>query len=113
MPFQRVRDPLHNLIEFGGDELERVLWRVVQTRPFQRLRRIKQLGFSDLVYPGASHSRFAHSLGVFHTARDLMNVIRAQRERSESRENRALAAALVHDVGHGPFSHAFVADGEP
>lgn len=108
MTLQRIRDPLHNLIEFKGDnELERILWRVIQTRPFQRLRRIKQLGFSDLVFPGASHSRFAHSVGVFHTARQLMEVVHSRGEPSPSRENLALAAALVHDLGHGPFSHAF------
>lgn len=107
MKFERVRDPLHNLIEFKGDELERALWRVLQTRPFQRLRRVKQLGFSDLVYPGGSHSRFAHSVGVFHTARRLMEVVRRYATDAKSREDRALAAALVHDLGHGPFSHAF------
>ena len=79
------------------------------TPPFQRLRRIRQLGFSEIVFPGASHSRFAHSLGVLETARQLMRIIekKAGGERSEARENVALAAALVHDVGHGPFSHAF------
>ena len=108
MPKQRIRDPLHDLIEFSTSELERTLWKVVQTRPFQRLRRVKQLGFSDLVYPGASHSRFAHSIGVFHTARQLMEVVhRYVSEDQESKEKRALAAALVHDLGHGPFSHAF------
>lgn len=107
MTFQRIRDPLHNLIEFADKELERNLWRVIQTQPFQRLRRIKQLGFSDFVYPGACHSRFAHSVGVFHTARELMGVIRAKSGESGTRESMALAAALVHDVGHGPFSHAF------
>ena len=111
MALQRIRDPLHNLVEFKGSELERALWRIIQTRPFQRLRRIKQLGFSELVYPGASHSRFAHSVGVFHTARQLTEVVRNCGERSESRENLALAAALVHDLGHGPFSHAFEAVG--
>lgn len=107
MEQQRIRDPLHDLIAFKDNELERTLWLALQSRPFQRLRRVKQLGFSDLVYPGASHSRFAHSVGVFHTARQLMNVVREARERSESREHRALAAALLHDLGHGPFSHAF------
>lgn len=108
MPNQRIRDPLHDLIEFSTSELERTLWKVVQTRPFQRLRRVKQLGFSDLIYPGASHSRFAHSVGVFHTARQLMAVVhRHVSEDQESKEKRALAAALVHDLGHGPFSHAF------
>ncbi|AQT44829.1 metal dependent phosphohydrolase [Bartonella apihabitans] len=105
---QRVRDPLHDLIEFNNSELETALWDVIQTEPFQRLRRVKQLGFSDLVYPGATHSRFAHSLGVFHTARQLMQIIRRHTpDDHASIENRAIAAALVHDVGHGAFSHAF------
>lgn len=107
---QRIRDPLHNLVEFGDDEFEHTMWQVISTEPFQRLRRIKQLGFSDLVYPGATHSRFAHSVGVFHTARNLAQVIKRELGASsikESRINIALAAALVHDLGHGPFSHAF------
>lgn len=107
---QRIRDPLHNLIEFRAEEFEHALWGVIQTQEFQRLRRIKQLGFSDLVYPGATHSRFAHSLGVFHTARQLMRLVRehlGERGFEDSRAERALAAALVHDIGHGPFSHAF------
>jgi HD superfamily phosphohydrolase len=111
MPFkaQRIRDPIHNLIEFRANEFEDVLWRVMQTAPFQRLRRVKQLGFSDLVYPGATHSRFAHSVGVFHTARQLMTVVQNHLGNSyePTKANIALAASLVHDVGHGPFSHAF------
>lgn len=64
MKVQRIRDPLHNLIEFSGQDFEQKMWDIIQTSPFQRLRRVKQLGFSDLVYPGATHSRFAHSIGV-------------------------------------------------
>jgi uncharacterized protein len=113
---QRIRDPIHDLIVFDGPEnsqLEGTLWQVLQTRPFQRLRRIKQLGFSDLVYPGATHSRFAHSVGVFHTARLLMEIVRKHlSNKQDTRENHALAAALVHDVGHGPFSHAFESVGK-
>lgn len=107
---QRVRDPLHNLVEFSGGEFEQVLWQVLQTPEFQRLRRIKQLGFSELVYPGASHSRFIHSVGVFHTARLLMDIIKrhlGSNGFSDQKSITALAAALVHDLGHGPFSHAF------
>ena len=112
---QRVRDPLHDLIEFGADQFDDAMWSVVQTSTFQRLRRVKQLGLSELVYPGATHSRLAHSLGVFHTARMLMKIVeqhlgttRWKRQQAEY----ALAAALVHDVGHGPFSHAFEAVGK-
>ncbi len=109
---QRIRDPLHNLIEFGIDQFEHTLWRVIQTRPFQRLRRIRQLGFSDLVYPGATHSRFAHSVGVFHTARQLMTIIKRhiRHHGGQVRDHQlqvALAASLVHDIGHGMLSHAF------
>lgn len=107
---QRIRDPVHNLIAFEANQFEDVIWRVMQTRPFQRLRRVKQLGFSDFVYPGATHSRFAHSVGVFHTARQLMAIVRENvggPNWNDAKANAALAAALVHDVGHGPFSHAF------
>jgi HD superfamily phosphohydrolase len=111
---QRIRDPLHSVIGFEANEFEDALWSVIQTRPFQRLRRIKQLGFSDLVYPGATHSRFIHSIGAFHTARQLMRVISRHLGDSfaKNQAERALAAALVHDLGHGPFSHAFEAVGE-
>ena len=107
---QRIRDPLHNLIEFPGDEFHDAMWRVIQSPQFQRLRRIKQLGFSELVYPGATHTRYAHSLGVFHTARKLMEVVERRLGKDavqETKKQRALAAALVHDLGHGPYSHAF------
>lgn len=107
---QRIRDPLHDLIEFSCEPFDRTLWRVVQTSSFQRLRRVKQLGFSEYVYPGATHTRFSHCLGAYHIAKNLLGVIQ---ERSESGQfdntlaQYAIAAALAHDVGHGPFSHAF------
>ncbi len=117
---QRVRCPVHNLIDFGNTpydraqrQLEQELWRVLQTHPFQRLRRIKQLGFSELVFPGATHSRFAHSIGVFHVARQLMGAIRRSvADTDEHQAHVAIAAALLHDVGHGMFSHAFERFGE-
>lgn len=109
---QRIRDPVHNLIEFDSKQFESTLWRVIQAPQFQRLRRIRQLGFSEFVFPGATHTRFAHSVGVFHTARLLMAVIRRYvGEHSQQFKDRqaeyALTAALLHDVGHGMFSHAF------
>lgn len=106
---QRIRDPVHDLIEFGADGLDVTAWEALNSREFQRLRRIKQLGFSELVFPGATHSRFAHSVGVFHTARRLSALIANRLESAfdPERSEVAQAAALVHDLGHGPFSHSF------
>ena len=80
---QRVRDPLHDLIEFEANSFEDTMWKVVQSRPFQRLRRVKQLAFSELVYPGATHTRFSHSIGVFHIARALMRNLEKQLKRED------------------------------
>jgi len=90
-----IRDPIHDHIEL--DELALSL---IDTPVVQRLRRIRQLGFSNLVYPGANHTRFEHSLGVYHLTRMLIDQV------EERRQKELLAAALLHDVGHGPFSHA-------
>jgi HD superfamily phosphohydrolase len=107
--YQRLRDPVHDLIEFEDDHFGWTVWKLLESRPFQRLRRVKQLGFSDLVFPGATHSRFAHSVGVFHTARRLGGVLKLKKgkEFQEDRAATVFFAALLHDVGHGPFSHAF------
>lgn len=107
---ERIRDPIHDLIQFGSDGLEARCWDIVQTRPFQRLRRIKQLGFSEMTFPGATHSRLAHSLGVFNTARQLTAVVKNLKGGAgfdSIAADAAVAAALVHDIGHGPFSHTF------
>jgi HD superfamily phosphohydrolase len=106
---ERIRDPVHDLIEFGSGDFEQMAWSLLETPEFQRLRRIKQLGFSELVFPGATHSRFAHSIGVFHTARQLSHHIQTclGGKHTPARAEAAMAAALVHDLGHGPFSHAF------
>lgn len=90
-----IRDPIHDYIEL--DELALSL---VDTPEVQRLRRVRQLGFSNLVYPGANHTRFEHSLGVYHLTGHLVNQV------DEHKRNELLTAGLLHDIGHGPFSHA-------
>ncbi len=107
---QRIRDPVHGLIVFSmTDGFERLIWNLLNASEFQRLRRIKQLGFSELVYPGATHTRFSHSVGVFHTSRELVRILRNLLGDDYSQENArvAMCASLLHDLGHGPFSHAF------
>ncbi|WP_238124994.1 HD domain-containing protein [Xanthobacter sp. NM-25] len=100
---------MHDLIEFDTSDFEQMIWSAIDSDEFQRLRRIKQLGFSELVYPGASHTRFIHCIGVFHTSRQLSSHVKhiLGSEFDEHRAQVSMAAALVHDLGHGPFSHAF------
>lgn len=98
------RDPVHDIIAFDlDDRVDRLAYDLVLTPTFQRLRRIRQLGFAHLVYHGAEHSRFQHSMGVAHVARRILATLDVQ-----DPEDRAevLAAAMLHDIGHGPFSHA-------
>ncbi len=110
----RVRDPVHGLIVFESEGVDarrdQAAWSLLNTPEFQRLRRIRQLGVSEFTFPGATHSRFAHSIGVFHTARSLLKVLRRSMEDADfdpHKADTAVLAALVHDIGHGPFSHAF------
>lgn len=102
------RDPVHNIITLDmADEIERLIWRLICTRAMQRLRRIRQMGFAHLVYHGAEHSRFSHSLGVFHVARRIVEGLRQRGEQLDDQDRlEVYCAALLHDVGHGPFSHA-------
>ncbi|MFZ3372092.1 MAG: HD domain-containing protein [Desulfitobacteriaceae bacterium] len=107
------RDPVHNIILFDKDS-EKILIDLIDTREFQRLRHIKQLGLSSFTYPGAEHSRFVHSLGVTHLMKRFIDKISSLKGDIEKRyieelsDNRilALTSALLHDIGHGPFSHA-------
>jgi len=95
---REVRDPVHGFIYRSSLEQE-----LIDTPVMQRLRRIKQLAMAYLVYPGALHTRFDHSLGVFCLADKLTNKLFGGKD---AEERRALKlAALLHDVGHGPFSH--------
>jgi uncharacterized protein len=107
---QRIRDPVHDLIVFHEkDEFDQLVWRLLNTAEFQRLRRIRQLGLSEFVFPGATHTRFLHSVGVFHTARLLLEVLcRELGGKFKGDLARvSVCAALLHDLGHGPFSHTF------
>jgi uncharacterized protein len=103
-----IRDPVHDVIVFQIDQPARkMLFDLVNTREIQRLRRIRQLGLATLAYPGADHSRFSHSLGVMETARRILDRLRESHRLDEERSIACLAACLLHDVGHGPFSHLF------
>ncbi|MFT3922653.1 MAG: HD domain-containing protein [Myxococcales bacterium] len=108
-----LRDPVHGLVAFEG-ERERVVQALVGTPELQRLRRVRQLGLASLVFPGAEHSRFAHAIGTGYVMGRLLDRI-AQAEHVLPPEQRldaqsrmeALAAAVLHDLGHGPFSHLY------
>lgn len=93
---RRIRDPIHGFVSVMGRELD-----VLDTPLFQRLRRINQLAMARLVYPGALHTRFDHTLGVLHVAGQLCKQLRID----EPHTRIIRLAALLHDIGHGPFSH--------
>lgn len=103
-----IKDSIHGFIEFNG-EVENSLKKLLSDQFFQRLRRVKQLGFSDYVFPSATHTRFAHSLGVYSVAKRMLSVVEPDVKNSDwTTEGQAcLGAALLHDIGHGMFSHAF------
>lgn len=108
-----LRDPVHDLVTFESEE-ERVVPELLATAEMQRLRRVKQLGVTHLVFPGAEHSRFTHAIGAAHVMTRLIRRLRALHDElpfwqrlASDRARDALAAALLHDVGHGPYSHLF------
>lgn len=99
-----MRDPIHGYIHIDYA----VIWQCIDTKEFQRLRRIHQLGGNFQVYPTAEHSRFSHSLGVYEIVRRMVNEVKSLKaELSEYEKVSVMLAGLLHDVGHGPFSHAF------
>lgn len=109
MSTTRIKDPVHGYIE-----LDQVLIdRIIDTRPFQRMRYIRQLSATHLVYPGANHSRFEHSLGVYHLGRTGFENLRTQTYFTRNTDQTVLdeiqrtleCACLLHDIGHPPFSH--------
>ena len=99
-----IRDPLWNTIV-----VDAVARRLIDTPVFQRLRYVRQLGLAHLVYPGATHTRFEHALGAYHLARRTLGVLDDRHELDAippDERGVVIAAALLHDVGHHPFSHA-------
>ena len=99
-----IRDPIHGYINIEY----KVIWEAIDTKEFQRLRRIRQLGGDFQVYPSAEHTRFTHSLGVYEIVRRMVAEIKSlQSEVSEYDKIAVMLAGLLHDIGHGPFSHAF------
>ena len=96
-------DPIYGLITFPSE----LIYELIDHRFFQRLRRISQVGLSSLVYPGAVHTRFHHSMGVAHLCSELILNLRLKGvDISDEEYEATCAAALLHDIGHGPFSHA-------
>ncbi|MFN8287805.1 MAG: HD domain-containing protein [Chitinophagales bacterium] len=95
-------DPVHGFITIPHP----LVFDVIEHPYFQRLRRIKQLGLSDYVYPGAIHTRFHHALGAFHLMRKALSILKIKGHKITPQEELAASiAVLLHDIGHGPFSH--------
>ena len=99
------KDPIHKYVHVK----DQLIWDLIKTKEFQRLRRIKQLGTLYLAFHTAEHSRFGHSLGVYEIVRRMIDESFVGREAWWNNKDRplALCAALLHDLGHGPFSHSF------
>jgi HD superfamily phosphohydrolase len=98
-----INDPVYGFIHLDND----LLFEIIEHPVFQRLRRIKQLGVADFVYPGALHTRFNHALGAMHLLSRTLQVLRSKGVAISDEEYLATqAAVLLHDIGHGPLSHA-------
>ena len=97
-----LNDPVYGFISIQDD----LIFDLIEHHYFQRLRRIKQLGLTHLVYPGALHTRFHHAIGTMHLMHQSIEVLRSKgHEITKDEENGALIAILLHDIGHGPYSH--------
>ncbi|PVU94543.1 hypothetical protein BB561_002488 [Smittium simulii] len=103
--FKYLKDPI-----YGSIKLESLVLKFIDTRQFQRLRYLKQLGSICFIYPGGNHTRFEHSIGVSHLAKTLITILREKQPELaiSDRDVRCITlAGLCHDLGHGPFSHLF------
>jgi HD superfamily phosphohydrolase len=98
-----INDPIYGFVTIPNE----LIYDLINHPVFQRLRRIKQLGLTNLVYPGALHTRFHHAIGAMHLMQEVVMTLRQKDIAiSEEEEQAVLIAILLHDVGHGPFSHA-------
>ncbi|MGL9687591.1 MAG: HD domain-containing protein [Candidatus Phytoplasma sp. TWB_XP] len=97
------RDPIYGYIYLEYELIEKL----IDTSVFQRLRRIKQLSGANIVFHGAEHSRFTHSLGVYELARRFLKITNIKKHFSETQKLILLASSLLHDIGHGAYSHSF------
>ena len=98
-----INDPIYGFIHIPFD----IIWDIIEHPYFQRLRRISQLGLSSLVYPGANHNRFHHAIGAMHLMNKAIETLMSKGHTITQKEHEAsLIAILLHDIGHGPFSHA-------
>lgn len=99
-----INDPIHGMIRLCDTAV-----RIIDTPIFQRLRKLKQLGLCDLVFPGAEHTRFAHSIGTYHLARRQMQALQTKHPNmiTDKEVLMVSVAGLCHDLGHGPLSHTF------
>ncbi|MGB7415357.1 MAG: HD domain-containing protein [Thermosynechococcaceae cyanobacterium] len=105
-PSRTYHDPLHGAITLeGSDPVETLLIQLIDTPPFQRLRRVRQLGIAHLTFHGAEGSRFTHSLGVMEIARRVFDRLMHQYPTLKPHRAIVLCGALLHDIGHGPLSH--------
>ena len=105
LPFKRkiINDPLYGFITIA----DKLVFDVIEHSFFQRLRRIEQLGLASMVYPGALHTRFHHALGAMHLMGQAIETLRSKGFHISNEEAQgAILAILLHDIGHGPFSHA-------
>ena len=100
--YLEITDPIHDFIRLNRNERQ-----IIDTSVFQRLRRIKQLSGAHLTYPGAQHTRFEHSLGVMHIASMAGKALQSKGITTKDDISNLRLAALLHDIGHGPFSHLF------
>src|SRR5712691_5304393 len=105
-PERIYRDSVHNIIRIWTDSAEgQLLVALIDTAEFQRLRRIRQLGLAHFAYQAAEHSRFTHSLGAFHLASRMLARLKSRYKISDEQQTAVRVAALLHDIGHGAFSH--------